>query len=86
VVVASSDGAALHQSWEERIKSLSECISIAVQSGFPVYCTRIEEVLCVFVTVVLENFVWQQLFEHLNQCPYLLLCWIVIFASNNVIL
>ena len=55
VVVTFLDGAALHQSWEARVKSLSECVSVAVQSGFPVYCTRIEEVLCVLVIVVLEN-------------------------------
>lgn len=38
------DGAIFHQSWEDRVKLMSECITVATQSGFPVYCTRLEEV------------------------------------------
>ena len=60
MVVFLSDGAVLHQSWEERVKSLSEHVSVTVQSGFPVYCTRIEEVLYGLVTiVVLEKFLYE---------------------------
>lgn len=60
VVVSSSDGAVLHHSWEERVKSLSERVSLAVQSGFPVYCTRIEEVPCIcrLACCIREIFAW----------------------------
>ena len=43
--VLDADGAIFHQSWEDRVKLMSECITMATQSGFPVYCTRLEEVV-----------------------------------------
>lgn len=43
-IIIVDDGAIFHQSWEDRIKLLSECITIATQTGFPVYYTRLEEV------------------------------------------
>ena len=38
------EGAVLGQEWGERCQHLAKVLSIAVQSGFPVYFTQLEQV------------------------------------------